>query len=115
MKKFLYFISVFFVFLFNSCNRNKEISLDLSEPLALAPDVEWAVVIDPYAAYRSDTDWSSEVMGHCRKGDILQIKGTSVFNNSENWYFFDSGWLPESALHVYSNRFKAETAAGKLR
>lgn len=115
LKKLIFFSFLLFFCLFASCNRNKEIVFDSSEPLALAPDIQWAVVIEPYAAFRKNTDWSSEANGHCRKGDILQIKGKAVFNNSENWYFFDEGWLPESVLDVYSNRFKAKSAAENLK
>lgn len=119
MRRFLLFL-LNFCFLFSffmcvSCSSKKEIVFDNSEPLALAPDVQWAVVIEPYAAFRKDTDWSSDINGHCRKGDILQIKGNAVFNNAENWYYFDEGWLPESVIDIYPNRFKAENAAGMLK
>ncbi len=112
LLKFCFLISLFSCV---SCSSKKEIVFDNSEPLALAPDVQWAVVIEPYAAFRKNTDWSSEINGHCRKGDILQIKGNAVFNNAENWYYFDEGWLPESVIDIYPNRFKAENAAGMLK
>ena len=77
---------ILFLVLFStvSCSEKKQIVFDSSEPLALAPDVQWAVVVEPYAAFRKTTDWAGEINGHCRKGDILQIKGNAVFNNSEN-------------------------------
>lgn len=109
---FILFLVLFFTV---SCSEKKQIVFDSSEPLALAPDVQWAVVVEPYAAFRKTTDWASEINGHCRKGDILQIKGNAVFNNSENWYYFDGGWLPVSVLDIYSNRYKAESAAGLLK
>lgn len=115
LNKLVLFFSVFLVFFTFGCKKDKEIVFDNSDPLALALDVQWAVIVEPYAAFRKNTDWNSEVSDHCRKGDILQIKGNAIFNNKENWYFFDEGWLPESVLAVYSNKFKAQTAAGNLK
>lgn len=99
-----------------SCHKNDDtvIVLDNREPLALAPDVEWAVVTDPYAAYKTEVGWTSSVAGHCRKGEILQIKGKSVDSNKETWYFFENGWLPENCLSVFNNRLKASSVSEQL-
>lgn len=113
MKKL--FLCILLSIIFVSCNRSKPAVFDESEPLALAPDVQWALVIDPYAAYRSENSWSGEVKGHCRKGDILRVEGTSFSNNDEYWYYFENGWLPDSSISLYSNRLKAQTAAGRLK
>lgn len=104
-------IAVFFV----SCSKEKEIKFQEDVPLALAPDIQWAVVVDPYAAYHEGFDWDTAVIGHCRKGDILEVKGNAVFNERDDWYYFDGGWLPETAVDIYSNRFKAVTAVGQLK
>jgi hypothetical protein len=93
----------------------KEIQFDKSEPLALAPDVSWAVVLDPYAGFRRETAWSAEVVSYCRKGDILQVLGETTVKESGNWYEFKNGWLQESAVTIYNNRLKAETAAARLK
>ena len=90
-----------------------EIVLDKSEPLALAPDVQWAVVSEPYAAFKEAKDWSSSVIGHCRKGDILQIKGKSLDSKNEVWYYFEQGWLPSSSVLVYNNRLKAQKVSNQ--
>lgn len=108
------FLIFFCALLCVSC-AGKKITFDETHPLALAPDVQWALITVPYAAFREDTDWESNILGHCRKGDILQVKGTAVYNGKENWYYFIGGWLPESSLNIYSNRLKAETAAGQLK
>lgn len=99
-----------------SCKKKPEelIKFDDSQPLALAPYVEWAVVIDPYAAYRSEANWDSAVFGHCRKGDILQVQGKSIDENKDTWYMFESGWLPSNCLSIYSNRLKAQSESEKL-
>ncbi len=108
-------LSVFLFSVLSGCTKEKVIVLDESEPLALAPDVQWALVVDPYAAYRQDTSWSSEVLNHCRKGEILKVEGQNLVNGTEVWYNFAYGWLPSSAVAIYSNRLKAKTAAAKLK
>ncbi len=120
MKKIFLCCTVFFIAaacMLTGCAGKKgdEIRLDNSEPLALAPDVSWAVVLDPYAGYRKVTSWNSDVTSYCRKGDILQVLGETAVKASGNWYEFKDGWLPESAVTVYNNRFKAEAAASKLK
>lgn len=94
---------------FTGCEKKDEaIVFDDTYPLALAPDVEWAVVKNPYAAYKKEMGWSSSVIGHSRRGDILQILGHSVDKNDEKWCLVEKGWLPESCLNIYNNRLKAE-------
>lgn len=88
--------------------------LDNSEPMSLAPDVEWAVVTSPYAAFRQEHDWDAKVLSHARKGDIIQITGKTSNPNNNQWYNTKSGWLPKSSISVYSNRLKAEAIAKKI-
>ena len=103
-------ILLLFSFLIIGCAKKDEteIMLDNSEPLALAPDVQWAVVSEPYAAFKESKDWSASVIGHCRKGDVLQVKGKSLDSKNEVWYYFEQGWLPSSSVLVYNNRLKAQ-------
>lgn len=111
-----FFIICSLAFIFIACDKNDEnpIILDDSEPLALAPNVEWAVVTDPYAAYKTEIGWTSSVSGHCRKGDILLIKGKSLDKNNEKWFYFENGWLPGNCISVYNNRLKAKSVAEQL-
>lgn len=118
MKKISFILSVMFLFssvFFVSCREEKEevIEFDESYPLALAPDVVWAVVSEPYAAYKKEAAWNADIAGHCRKGEILQVVGKSEVNN-EIWYYFENGWLSENSIEIYSNRFKAKAVAGKM-
>ena len=103
-------ILLLFSFLIIGCAKKDEteIILDNSEPLALAPDVQWAVVSEPYAAFKESKDWSASVIGQCRKGDVLQVKGKSLDSKNEVWYYFEQGWLPSSSVLVYNNRLKAQ-------
>ncbi len=113
--------AVFFLIListiaFASCKKNntETIVFDESHPLALAPDVEWAVVIEPYAVFKESDEWEAATAGHCRKGEVLQVMGKSVDEAKENWYFFEGGWLPQNCVSIFSNRYKAETVSNNL-
>ena len=101
---------------FSSCKKksNESILFDNSHPLALAPDVEWAVVTEPYAVFKETDEWGAATAGHCRKGEILQVKGKSVDAEKENWYFFEGGWLPQNCVSIFSNRYKAESVSKNL-
>ena len=105
----LLLIQLAFSAAFLSCSKKTEdiIVFNNSYPLALAPDVTWAVITNPYAAYRADKSWGAESRGYCRKGEILQDLGKSVDENNVLWYKFEQGWLPSDCLAEYSNRYKA--------
>lgn len=100
-----------------SCAKKEDeiIFLDNREPLALAPDVQWAVVNEPYVAFKENKEWTSSVTGHCRKGDVLQVKGKSVDSKKEVWYLFEEGWLPSASILVYSNRLKAQKVSDSYK
>ena len=116
MKKLIYICLLAILILLAGCSKKEEapVVFDDSQPLALAPDVQWAVVNDPYAAYKEELGWQSTVTGHCRMGDILQVIGKTVDKNKEVWYLFENGWLPQSCLTVYSNRYKAQAVSESL-
>lgn len=101
---------------FSGCNKKsaETIVFDDSHPLALAPDVEWAVVTEPYAVYKETNDWGAATTGHVRKGEILQILGKAVDSDMENWYYFEGGWLSQTSISVFSNRYKAESVSKNL-
>ena len=110
------FVILILSILFVSCKKKgtEVIVFDKSHPLALAPDVEWAVVTEPYAVFKETDEWNASTAGHCRKGEILQVKGKSVDASKETWYFFEGGWLPQSCVSIFSNRYKAETVSNNL-
>ena len=107
---------MFVAALFISCSKKSEekIIFDNSQPLALAPDVEWAVVVEPYTVFKDTDEWGAATAGHCRKGEILQVKGKSVDAAKDTWYYFEGGWLPQSCVAIFSNRYKAETVSKGL-
>ena len=102
-----------------SCKKNdaSEIELDNSDPLALAPDVKWAVVVEPYAAFREEISWDAEAADYCKKGELFPILASATASEEaggEVWYRFKDGWLPASALTVYPNKLRAAKAAALL-
>lgn len=115
-KTLIFFACVMLLALCASCSQdNDAIPLDVSEPLALAPDIEWAVVVDPYAAFRVEPKWDADTAGHCRKGDVLQVKSKTVATSAGIWYEFGQGWLHEDVVSVYTNRYKAVTASERIK
>lgn len=107
---------------FAGCNKDKKIVFDNSDPLALTPGIEWAVVTEPYAAFRKTDSFESEVVAETRRGEILQVVGKSDIYNGKNaptakttWYRFEKGWLDGSVITIYDNKLKAETAVSKLK
>ena len=114
MKKLILIVLSLASFFVISCKKDKTIYFDQSEPLSLEPDISWALITEPYVAFRNEDSWDGEVIGHCRKGDIFRIMGKSI-KKEEVWYNFESGWIPESSISVYSNKFKAQTAKDGLK
>lgn len=113
LKKIFLFQFILFCLNFTSCYKKADDVIDVSDavPLSLAPDVTWAVISDPYAAYKDDKSWDAETNGYCRKGDILKVDGKSSDETGVEWYKFKDGWLPASSLSVYNNRYKAQSVA----
>ena len=62
-----------------------------------------------------DKKWDSEILGHCRKGDILQVQGSSISSDNVQWFNFIHGWLPFGSVEIYSNRLRAQTFANELK
>lgn len=113
------FAAFAFCFLFFSCARKSdlEIPLDNSDPLALAPDIKWALVVNPYAAFRNETSWDAEAVDYCRQGDLYPILASASVmgeRGAETWYLMERGWLSESVVSVYPNKFRAAKAAAAL-
>ena len=115
-NKFLPVLIFILISILSGCNKKsaETIVFDDSHPLALAPDVEWAVVTEPYAVYKETNDWGAATTGHVRKGEILQILGKAVDSDMENWYYFEGGWLSQTSISVFSNRYKAESVSKNL-
>ena len=102
----------FAVILVSSCRKEKSINVANLESLSLTPGVEWAVVQEPYAAFRK---------GPSRRGEVLQVVGKSYVTTGSGrsksvsmWYKFEEGWLDERSIILYDNRLKAQKASDDL-
>lgn len=119
MKKHFFsivFASLLFSFLIIavSCKENNgQLQMQELSPEDLSPRIEWALISDPYVACHKEASYESPVIASFRKGEIYEIKGNCtiiVDETKEKWYALEEGWIPSSAVKVYSNKLKAEQA-----
>ncbi len=103
------------------CQKNKTIEFDPETKGALTPWVQWAVIIEPYAAFRSDCGFENEVTDEGRLGEILEVVGKSSVKNSASsptgytvWYKTSKGWIDENLVYIYDNKLKAQSASDNL-
>ena len=124
MKK--HFFSIVFASLLFSCliiavsceKNNGQLQMQKLSPEDLSPRIEWALISDPYVACHKDASYESPVIASFRKGEIYEIKGNCtiiVDETKEKWYALEEGWIPSSAVKVYSNKLKAEQAKKNLK
>ena len=115
MKKYLVLLFCAGLLIFASgCKKTDDkvetVDFDNSYPFAIAPDVDWAVVSEPYVGFRKEPSRDSATNSYCRKDEILQVTGFAINQEGEQWYLFEKGWIPSSSIVIYSNRYKAESA-----
>lgn len=120
MKKKFLCSALFCILIFSlfSCKKNGTIVLDDSESLGLSPGIEWAMIQEPYAAFRKEPNFESPVSAHARRGEIMQVLGNRYVDTGSGknahivvWYLFEQGWLDESLVKVYDNKLKAMSVA----
>ena len=101
-----------------SCMRKDQIfEFDTSDPYAFDIETSWAVVTDPYAVCRADAGHEFSATGNFRKGDIRRVEGersVKAGDRREVWYCLEDGWIPSSAVRVYSNKLKALQAVKEM-
>ena len=102
-----------------SCKKNNgQLQMQDLSPQDLSPRIEWALISDPYVACHEEASYDSAVIASFRKGEIYEIKGNCtiiVDEAKEKWYAIEDGWIPSSAVKVFSNKLKAEKARDSLR
>lgn len=101
--------------LLSGCGKQRSIALDDRNALSLAPDIQWAVVKEPYVTYRKDKSWDAPTGDYERKGKILQVLGTSDAGDGVVWLKFSGGYLPSSSVTIESNRYKAERTSQSMQ
>ena len=106
--------------IFSSCSKNNgQLELQSLSPSELSPRIEWALISVPYVACRKDAGYEFSTIASFRKGEIHEIKGNRTVivdeETKELWYALGDGWIPSSAVKVYSNKLKAEAAKKELK
>lgn len=108
---------LFLPFLFVSCARSGGVlEMQSIAPEELSPLVRWAVVSDPYVACRKEASYNSPAVSSFRKDEIYMVKGSctvKIDEKPELWYALEDGWVPGSAVNVYSNKFRARFSIRK--
>lgn len=112
------------VWLFAACSDDREVPFrgQDDDPLAYVPGIEWVLVTEPIAAFRSEASFDAAVTGHARRGDIFGVEGRALVSSKGSdgtrqvtqWFQFEQGWLDQDSVSVYGNRMQAESAAGKI-
>jgi hypothetical protein len=110
-------------FVFAGCIRQKDTLVDVSVfQQSLEYGTQWAIISEPYATFRTDTDFSAPVSGYGRRGDVQKVTGHAIATSGSGasavrtiWYDFEKGWLPESSVIIYSNELKAKRASESLQ
>lgn len=104
-----------------ACYKPKEIKFDDSDPLALVTGIEWAVLVPPYAAFREEPGFENKIIAEGKKAEIHRVTGKRILQTVSGrkkeytvWYKFEEGWLDESVVEIYNNKYKAQTASAKM-
>lgn len=109
------------------CKKEKSIEINSSDFMTITPDLQWAVISVPYAAFLETCSYDASVKSHGRGGDVLLVTGkefvrkpadenSSSRNKSNNaeletWYKFTQGCISSSYVKIYDTKQKAETAS----
>lgn len=108
--------------LLSACSKKKGIDDASLNQAALVPGVEWAVVQDPYVAFKENPGFDENVSSHARRGEIFEVKGKTTITSgkgsskrSDTWYKFEPGWLEANVVMIYNNKLKAEREAKLLQ
>lgn len=92
MKKIIFLLAVFSIYFFSSCKpRNEQIVFQENDVINLNPSIYWAVVTEPYAAFRKEASWDSSALDHCKLGDVLMIEGCVILNKKNDLSVKKSG------------------------
>ncbi len=102
---------ILLVLLLFSCKRESYVPIDVSTTENLAMSSQWAVITEPYVSYKEESTIDSAVSGYGRIGDVVEITGVGIGDDKELWYKFDSGWLPQKAIGIYTNKLQADFAS----
>jgi len=103
------------------CSERERVDrVDLPTTPVLSFRAGWAVIDVTYARVLTSPDPNSEIVGHLRRGVVLEIVSKSNYTEQVDesvdfWYQVRSeefsGWVFGSGLELYNSRERAENAA----
>lgn len=99
-----------------SCSNNKK-NIEFDRNLDISVQVQYLLVISPYAPIYENTDFQSAVINHVRKGEIYPVEGkktSKIDGNIVKWTAVLGGWILDSDVEIYQNILRCEKAASKL-
>jgi len=127
-----FLILIFFIFMFASCNSNKEeISVipPVTSPLS-GEYIGFGVITSSFTHILTDPSENSGSLGYLRRGSLVKILRRQIINTSDGfvpWVYIDdgendsqnlagpaviqAGWLKEDVMDIYSAEGQARTAA----
>jgi hypothetical protein len=103
----------------SSCGKNSNLPEINPDDENLHYGVLWAVINEPYASFRAEPDLNAAAISYGRTGDVERITKRRIVvaggAKSVMWYGFEKGWLPETSVITYTNKMRAQKAAGNMR
>jgi hypothetical protein len=106
------------VFVLGGCFlRFPEKTVDLPQTSYLSDGYGWGVITDPYASFFDTPGSQGIIAAHGRRGEVLAIGARRIVNENNSvrvWFRFEQGWLPETAVQLFSNIYQARNAAGDM-
>lgn len=119
--KYRYIFSIFLLIILSSCDKKRELVLDvdLPETSVVSSSSRWGVVKYPYIRVRKSPDVKDIISSAFRQGDIVKIIKSSEFSSTEDgdhiWVYtvLDDveGWVVGENLSIYESREQALTAS----
>lgn len=118
-KRFFPVFAFWLLILFVSCNKGPDglTALSFDSASVISSQNRIALITDPYISMRDKSGLTGITAAHGRRGEIYEITGVELVESEkglETWYNLGTGWVPSSAIRVFSDRSKASTAAKEL-
>lgn len=116
---YIFFSICLCIFFLHACTgKDDSVFIDVSNTSNIATSSQWAVITEPYVAYRVRSLSTGDISAHGRVGDIIEVIGSDINisgKTREVWYQFENGWLPETSISMQSNKLKAEFVSSQMQ
>ncbi len=107
------------LFVLGSCTRISGIASVKFPSTPVISSVDSVVlVLDPYISIRDQPGKTGITIAHGRRGEVFGVIGKKIVRSEETeslWIQLENGWIPETAVRLYSSKDKALQAASLLK